>query len=190
MPHRVPVPFPHRLGSPSPSTTAIGTAFENHTVRYLNDHLHMSLRRTGGSGDEGIDFRGWWFIPPDVKRERWVRKPTALRKIDRTTSRGVLASDTGQLPRVGFRKASPNASKSGKMNEEEEDADRSGDDGDIHVDEDGVRLRRLRVIGQCKAEAKALGSRPVRELEGVMGHLHGMFASSPFSHMTRALTDK
>ena len=33
--------------------------------------------------------------------------------------------------------------------------------------------RRLRVIGQCKAERKLLAPRPLRELEGVMGHLHG-----------------
>jgi hypothetical protein len=34
--------------------------------------------------------------------------------------------------------------------------------------------RRLRVLGQCKAERKALGPRIVRELEGVMAHQRGV----------------
>lgn len=33
--------------------------------------------------------------------------------------------------------------------------------------------RRLRVVGQCKAEKKGLGPRAVRELEGVVAHLQG-----------------
>jgi hypothetical protein len=33
--------------------------------------------------------------------------------------------------------------------------------------------RRLRVVGQCKAEKKGLGPRAVRELEGVVAHLEG-----------------
>lgn len=39
---------------------------------------------------------------------------------------------------------------------------------------DGSTSRRLRVLGQCKAERKALGPRIVRELEGVMAHQRGM----------------
>lgn len=34
-------------------------------------------------------------------------------------------------------------------------------------------IRRIRVLAQCKAEMKALSSRPVREMEGVMAHFHG-----------------
>jgi len=48
----------------------------------------------------------------------------------------------------------------------------------------GTGVRHLRVLGQCKAERKALGPRVVRELEGVMAHQRGM---SPFtlpSHMS------
>jgi hypothetical protein len=41
--------------------------------------------------------------------------------------------------------------------------------------------RRLRVLGQCKAERKALGPRIVRELEGVMAHQRG----TPFYHEPR-----
>ncbi|RXK35444.1 hypothetical protein M231_07299 [Tremella mesenterica] len=35
------------------------------------------------------------------------------------------------------------------------------------------RMRRLRVVAQCKAERKVVGPRAVRELEGVMAHLRG-----------------
>lgn len=38
--------------------------------------------------------------------------------------------------------------------------------------------RRIRVVGQCKAERKALGPRVVRELEGVVGGLKCECASS------------
>lgn len=37
--------------------------------------------------------------------------------------------------------------------------------------------RRIRVLGQCKAERKALGPRAVRELEGVMAHQRGTSVS-------------
>lgn len=43
------------------------------------------------------------------------------------------------------------------------------------------KIRKLRVLGQCKAERKALGPRAVRELEGVMAHQRGKF---PHSHIT------
>jgi hypothetical protein len=41
------------------------------------------------------------------------------------------------------------------------------------VEKQGESSRRLRVLGQCKAERKALGPRVVRELEGVMAHQRG-----------------
>ena len=41
----------------------------------------------------------------------------------------------------------------------------------ITTGEGGGDWRRLRVVGQCKAERKALGPRAVRELEGVVAHL-------------------
>lgn len=44
--------------------------------------------------------------------------------------------------------------------------------------EDG--LRRLRVLGQCKAERKPLSTRYVREMEGVMAHFHGTSALFSF----------
>jgi hypothetical protein len=38
---------------------------------------------------------------------------------------------------------------------------------------EGSTWRRLRVVGQCKAERKVLGPRALRELEGVVAHLSG-----------------
>lgn len=43
--------------------------------------------------------------------------------------------------------------------------------------ESSSMVRRLRVLGQCKAERKALGPRAVRELEGVMAHQRGQSQS-------------
>jgi hypothetical protein len=48
----------------------------------------------------------------------------------------------------------------------------------------GTGVRRLRVLGQCKAERKALGPRTVRELEGVMAHQRGMSPSPLSSQMS------
>ncbi|WWC65766.1 uncharacterized protein I303_108388 [Kwoniella dejecticola CBS 10117] len=45
------------------TTLEIGTAFEKHALRYLNDGLCMDLRRVGGAHDGGIDLRGWWWLP-------------------------------------------------------------------------------------------------------------------------------
>jgi len=43
-------------------------------------------------------------------------------------------------------------------------------------------VKRLKVIGQCKAEAKPLNGRAVRELEGVMAHLYGTVNQTPLMH--------
>ncbi|WVR08110.1 hypothetical protein IAU60_005156 [Kwoniella sp. DSM 27419] len=45
------------------TTVEVGTAFELRALRYLNEGLHMSLKRVGGAGDGGIDLRGWWWLP-------------------------------------------------------------------------------------------------------------------------------
>ncbi|ORX37790.1 hypothetical protein BD324DRAFT_680670 [Kockovaella imperatae] len=50
------------------STVAIGTRFENHALKFLNHHLHMSLTRVGRAGDQGIDLRGWWWLPSGTLR--------------------------------------------------------------------------------------------------------------------------
>ena len=52
----------HTLAS-SLSTTHRGTAFEERSLRILEAHLSMSLRRVGGKSDGGIDLLGWWWLP-------------------------------------------------------------------------------------------------------------------------------
>ncbi|KAJ7770567.1 hypothetical protein B0H16DRAFT_1515929 [Mycena metata] len=46
------------------STTFRGTFFEERSMKILQDHLSMSLRRVGGKSDGGIDLMGWWWLPP------------------------------------------------------------------------------------------------------------------------------
>lgn len=42
-----------------------GVAFEERSMRLLQDHFSMSLRRVGGKADGGIDLQGWWWLPTD-----------------------------------------------------------------------------------------------------------------------------
>lgn len=51
--------------SPSTSSTALGTAYEHHCLRFLSSPpLSLSgLLRVGGAGDKGVDLRGWWDLP-------------------------------------------------------------------------------------------------------------------------------
>ncbi|KAJ7190942.1 hypothetical protein GGX14DRAFT_529009 [Mycena pura] len=56
-----------RLSSSATSGLATvhrGTLFEERSMRILQDHLSMSLRRVGGRSDGGIDLMGWWWLPP------------------------------------------------------------------------------------------------------------------------------
>ncbi|KAJ6447518.1 hypothetical protein C8R45DRAFT_828530 [Mycena sanguinolenta] len=46
------------------SNTYRGTFFEERSMKVLQDHLSMSLRRVGGKSDGGIDLMGWWWLPP------------------------------------------------------------------------------------------------------------------------------
>jgi hypothetical protein len=69
-------------------------------------------------------------------------------------------------------------------------ADAAGEGSDTSGDTSGIEgeigrvggkgeyagVRRVRVVGQCKAERKSLGPRALRELEGVMAHLRGEHA--------------
>jgi len=41
-----------------------GNIFEERSLKVLQDHLSMSLRRVGGKSDGGIDLLGWWWLPP------------------------------------------------------------------------------------------------------------------------------
>ncbi|KAK7046709.1 hypothetical protein R3P38DRAFT_2506932 [Favolaschia claudopus] len=49
------------------STTYQGTLFEERSMKILQDHLSMSLRRVGGKSDGGIDLMGWWWLPNSDK---------------------------------------------------------------------------------------------------------------------------
>ncbi|WVF68502.1 hypothetical protein IAT40_003269 [Kwoniella sp. CBS 6097] len=57
------IPLPRKSSLKRTTTLDIGTTFENHALRYLNDGLYMNVRRVGGAGDGGIDLRGWWWLP-------------------------------------------------------------------------------------------------------------------------------
>jgi hypothetical protein len=81
-----------------------GIAYEEHSMRLLQDGLSMSLRRVGGKADGGIDLQGWWWLPSN--------------------------------------------------------------DSTVHRSTRGYR--RFRVLAQCKAEAKKLSPKYIREMEGVL----------------------
>lgn len=40
-----------------------GTAFEERSLKLLQENLSMSLQRVGGKEDGGIDLQGWWWLP-------------------------------------------------------------------------------------------------------------------------------
>jgi hypothetical protein len=43
-----------------------GVAFEERSLKLLQDNLSMTLKRVGGKSDGGIDLMGWWWLPPAV----------------------------------------------------------------------------------------------------------------------------
>lgn len=95
----------HHLARPlGLSAVHRGVAYEERSMRLLQDHFSMSLRRVGGKSDGGIDLQGWWWLP-------------------------------------------------------------SNDDAP------GTH-RRLRVLAQCKTEAKKMSPKYVREMEGVLHVAH------------------
>lgn len=83
-----------------------GVAFEERSLRLLQDCLSMSLRRVGGKADGGIDLQGWWWLPTD--------------------------------------------------------------DSSLQIQSGIPGHRRLRVLAQCKAEAKKMSPKYIREMEGVL----------------------
>ena len=95
------------LRSSITSTVERGNAFEERSLKLLEQTMSMSLKRVGGKEDGGIDLVGWWWLPHDA----FEAPSTAISVEDR---------------------------------------------------------RRIRVVGQCKAEKKKMGPNYVRELEGVV----------------------
>ncbi|KAF8633891.1 hypothetical protein AX15_001194 [Amanita polypyramis BW_CC] len=49
--------------SPIPAAVHRGTAFEERSLKLLQENLSMSLQRVGGKEDGGIDLQGWWWLP-------------------------------------------------------------------------------------------------------------------------------
>ncbi|ORY34841.1 hypothetical protein BCR39DRAFT_585787 [Naematelia encephala] len=129
------------------STTAVGTAYELHCLRYLNNRLQMSLVRCGGSGDEGIDLKGGWWIPSQAFRG--YKAP-----IKKAAGHRIFQSNDVQEFQEEIRK-------------EDKELDRKEING----------AKRIRVFGQCKAQKNALSSRQVREMEGVLAHHYGQAVS-------------
>ncbi|KAJ7145396.1 hypothetical protein C8R43DRAFT_1088735 [Mycena crocata] len=50
--------------APVLATVHRGNIFEERSMKILQDHLSMSLRRVGGKSDGGVDLMGWWWLPP------------------------------------------------------------------------------------------------------------------------------
>lgn len=144
----------------NPTTVEVGTSYEKHSLRYLNSTLHMSLRWVGGSGDEGIDLRGWWWVPASARRTKRQEVEAKRRKEERSTTADAPVLDPALKEEWlgGFTQ--------------------EGDDDIASSEVPGAR--RLRVVAQCKAEKNALNGRAVRELEGVLAHIHGMLFYLPY----------
>jgi len=159
------------------STTAIGRAFENHSMKFLNHHLNMCVRRVGGAGDEGIDLRGWWYVPASARRAAPVVPPAKYGGVRAGFVKGeVRDAMTRQEDSPGW----------GIMTDDQFGVDgwrRADTPEDLGSLDDEGGWRRLRVLAQCKAEGKQLGTRAVREMEGVMAHFHGASMSKSLQYM-------
>ncbi|KAJ2742352.1 hypothetical protein GGI20_004557 [Coemansia sp. BCRC 34301] len=94
------------------STVESGTAYENHTVSVFN-RLGARLERTGGAGDNGVDFRGPWALPDQQQfylvgqckyYERKKIGPSVIREWEGVMSRqeldtlGIVAASSGFTP--------------------------------------------------------------------------------------------
>ncbi|CAG7847313.1 SubName: Full=Uncharacterized protein {ECO:0000313/EMBL:CCA72038.1} [Serendipita indica DSM 11827] len=51
---------------PPKSTVSVGTQFELRAQSLLRERFSMSLERTAGPGDGGLDLVGWWWLPCDT----------------------------------------------------------------------------------------------------------------------------
>jgi len=169
------------------SPVEIGSAFERHSLLFLNHHLHMSLRRVGGAGDEGIDLKGWWYVPSTAQRI----DSTSRKALDVQESLVLGPSESGL--EKGKRTGKHKGLDKGKGKEVEKEvvevespADWIGGFGeDLST---GVAHKRVRVVAQCKAERAKINGRAVRELEGVMGHLYGKSSHRPGQHHSLHIT--
>ncbi|GAA5992199.1 hypothetical protein JCM10908_001814 [Rhodotorula pacifica] len=127
----------------TPSTTALGTAYENATKLFLSrpPFSIRGLLNVGGAGDGGVDLRGRW---------TWTAGAAAA------TSRPGASSDTTSpcTPRGGLLDLPGGARPTllPPLGQSEDDQQ--------------LRTRTWDVLVQCKAEKDRLGPSIVRELEG------------------------
>src|SRR6266576_3381308 len=78
-----------RVSASSTSTVYRGTAFEERSLKLLQDNFSMSLRRVGGREDGGIDLQGWWWLP--------------LSSSILPADSAVVGNENGQIPRQRLR---------------------------------------------------------------------------------------
>ncbi|KAJ2896532.1 hypothetical protein GGI21_005036, partial [Coemansia aciculifera] len=94
------------------STVESGTTYENYAISIFN-RLGARLERTGGAGDNGIDFRGLWTLPGQQQfylvgqckyYERKKIGPSVIREWEGVMSRqeldtlGIVAASSGFTP--------------------------------------------------------------------------------------------
>jgi hypothetical protein len=85
------------------SAVEIGRAFEFHAARYLNNVFQMSLLRVGKAGDEGVDLRGYWYLPPS--RQTGETGPSGSAS-GRSLPAGARPDDKGESSGSGTRRLS------------------------------------------------------------------------------------
>ncbi|OCF43817.1 hypothetical protein I317_02259 [Kwoniella heveanensis CBS 569] len=153
MASKIPLPRPKpSLRRRTTTTLDIGTTFENHALRYLNEGLYMNVRRVGGAGDGGIDLRGWWWLPRSGRGV--ATAPSAATSATRASSPSPSSSPSASTPISTLTSTTTSDPLSPSP------TTMSMDD-----------IRRVKVVAQCKAEKKPLGPRAIREMEGVMAGL-------------------
>lgn len=99
-----------------------GVEYEKLSMRILQNHLSMSLRRTGGKADGGVDLQGWWWLPADevtphnhlnghkrfrilaqCKRETKKIAPKYVRELEGVLYRhGIMQEDPKLHPTIGM----------------------------------------------------------------------------------------
>ncbi|KAJ7434749.1 hypothetical protein B0H11DRAFT_2164585 [Mycena galericulata] len=83
--------------SPILATVHRGNIFEERSMKVLQDHLSMSLRRVGGKSDGGIDLMGWWRrlrVLAQCKAEKKKASPNYVREMEGVLHRYMSLTDT------------------------------------------------------------------------------------------------
>lgn len=133
----------------------------------------MSLMRVGGAGDGGVDLRGWWTLPgaaADAKPllATHVKDPSLTRSYP--SAAAFAAAVGGRLSTIHAHLDGAHAAPD--MQKLYRNTWRLRPDTSVSGSVDGTQraaaAQRLRVIVQCKAEAKKLGPAVLRELEGAL----------------------